>query len=51
MIELKSYHFLMSQLEQAAGIEPATSAWEANILPLNYACTLVYYISLFTKFQ
>ena len=25
-------------LEQAAGIEPVTSAWEADILPLNYAC-------------
>lgn len=27
-----------SQLEQATGIEPAWSAWEAEVLPLNYAC-------------
>ena len=25
-------------LEQATGIEPARSAWEAEVLPLNYAC-------------
>lgn len=25
-------------LEQATGIEPAWSAWEAEVLPLNYAC-------------
>ena len=26
-----------SELERAAGIEPVPSAWEAEILPLNYA--------------
>ena len=25
-------------MEQATGIEPAYSAWEADVLPLNYAC-------------
>ena len=25
-------------LEQVAGIEPATYAWEAHVLPLNYTC-------------
>ena len=30
-------------LEQATGIEPALSAWEAEVLPLNYACMLVDY--------
>lgn len=30
--------FLSFRLEQITGIEPATSAWEANILPLNYIC-------------
>ncbi len=25
-------------LEQATGIEPASQAWEARVLPLNYAC-------------
>jgi hypothetical protein len=24
-------------LERAAGIEPASSAWKAEVLPLNYA--------------
>ena len=27
-------------MEQIAGIEPAQSAWEADVLPLNYRCTL-----------
>lgn len=30
-------------LEQATGIEPAASAWEAEVLPLDYACGLLYY--------
>ena len=31
-------------LEQATGIEPAASAWEAEVLPLDYACehTILY---------
>lgn len=28
-------------LEQATGIEPALSAWEAEVLPLNYACVIL----------
>ena len=28
-------------LEQAMGIEPTTSAWEADVLPLNYACITI----------
>ena len=27
-------------MEQMTGIEPAYSAWEADILPLNYICTV-----------
>ena len=27
-----------SAMEQATGIEPASSAWEAEVLPLDYAC-------------
>ena len=27
-----------ASLEQATGIEPAASAWEAEVLPLDYAC-------------
>ena len=32
---LKSVSFF---LEQVKGIEPSCSAWEADILPLNYTC-------------
>ena len=33
-------------LEQMTGIEPAYSAWEADVLPLNYICVyLRYYYS------
>ena len=28
---------LVTVLERATGIEPAFSAWEADVLPLNYA--------------
>ncbi len=28
-------------MEQITGIEPASSAWEADILPLNYTCILL----------
>ena len=40
-----------SLLEQATGIEPATSAWEADVLPLNYACdaTIIYHFSSLVK--
>ena len=32
-------------MEQATGIEPASPAWEAGVLPLDYACvTLVLYM-------
>ena len=31
-------------LEQAMGIEPTTSAWEADVLPLNYACVRDFFI-------
>ncbi len=31
-------------LEQVAGIEPATSAWEADVLPLNYTCEYSFFI-------
>lgn len=30
-------------LEQMTGIEPAYSAWEADVLPLNYICTYPRY--------
>ena len=31
-------------LEHVTGIGPAYSAWEANVLPLNYTCEYLYYI-------
>ena len=30
-----------SDVEQVTGIEPACSAWEADILPLNYTCKVI----------
>ena len=32
-----SFENCRSFLERATGIEPASSAWEADILPMNYA--------------
>ena len=29
-------------LEQTAGIEPASAAWEAAVLPLHHACICPY---------
>tara|TARA_Y100001968_G_scaffold187902_1_gene172242 strand:- start:273 stop:398 length:126 start_codon:yes stop_codon:yes gene_type:complete len=30
---------MIIQMKRAAGIEPASSAWKAEVLPLNYART------------
>ena len=30
-------------MKQITGIEPASSAWEADVLPMNYICVLRYY--------
>lgn len=40
-------------LEQMTGIEPASSAWEAEVLPLNYICIilLIYYNKSCAIFQ
>lgn len=35
---------LLFILEQVKGIEPSCSAWEADILPLNYTCTSIAYL-------
>ncbi len=37
-------------MEQATGIEPASSAWEAEALPLNHACVYAYIIYQFFYF-
>lgn len=38
--------FTRSDVEQMKGIEPSYSAWEADVLPLNYARVfiLLYYL-------
>ncbi len=38
-------------MEQMTGIEPAWSAWEAEVLPLNYicACIIISHFSAFVK--
>ena len=36
-------------MEQKTGIEPAYSAWEADVLPLNYSRTSIFYHSGFVK--
>ena len=37
-----AFHFFSEgcffAMEQATGIEPASVAWEATVLPMNYAC-------------
>src|SRR4051794_10543235 len=33
---LEACHALTTELERVTGIEPALSAWEADVLPLNY---------------
>ena len=38
-------------MEQATGIEPAQSAWEAEVLPLNHACERWYYTASSDKCQ
>ena len=39
----KSHPKVAFLLEQMTGIEPAYSAWEADVLPLNYICTYPRY--------
>lgn len=31
---------MKNKREQTTGIEPASSAWEADILPMNYICVI-----------
>ena len=33
---------ILYKMEHATGIEPARLAWEAKVLPLNYAC--IYFV-------
>lgn len=41
--ELPQQHFI-AYFKQITGVEPASPAWEASILPMNYICmNLVYH--------
>lgn len=42
--------FNLTFVEQVRGIEPPCSAWEADILPLNYTCAYKYLILAETLF-
>jgi hypothetical protein len=33
-------------MERATGIEPALSAWEADVMPLHYAREWLYWVSI-----
>ncbi len=45
----KKHHKGVFPLERATGIEPARSAWEAEVLPLNYARVHSFYHKNITK--
>ncbi len=36
-------------MERAKGIEPSSQAWEARILPMNYARTIYLYYHIYTN--
>ncbi len=40
MLDYISNIWGLFQLEQVKGIEPSQSAWKAEVLPLNYTCTM-----------
>ena len=43
---------LLAFPKQITGIEPASSAWEADVLPMNYICKAIdkrYSITVFQK--
>ena len=39
--ELPQQLFVCRRMERAMGVEPTSKAWEAFILPMNYARTLI----------
>ena len=45
----ESRNLLSSMLERTTGIEPASSAWEADILPMNYVRKTNTIIYLFAE--
>ena len=38
-------------MKQMTGVEPASSAWEADILPMYYICVRSYSIMFFEKIK
>ena len=38
-------------VKQMTGIEPASPAWEAGVLPMNYICDRLYYSTYITAVQ
>ena len=45
------FHLTLFTLERAMGIEPTTQAWEARILPLNYARIQVVLYSFWLNYS
>ena len=45
------YTQLLSNLEQGTGIEPASSAWEADVLPMYEPCKWSYHTTLYRLLQ
>ena len=39
-------HVYVERVERATGIEPALSAWEADVMPFHYARRWVYWASI-----
>lgn len=35
----RKLHIACDDVEQVKGVEPSSSAWEADVLPMNYTCT------------
>ena len=45
MIVLKSLSLRLLPVKQITGIEPASPAWEAGVLPMNYICEQYFAVS------
>ena len=42
-------HYITNYMERAKGIEPSSQAWEARILPMNYARITCLFYHSFTR--
>ena len=50
-VECEIRQALLLDWKQITGIEPASSAWEADVLPMNYICTTLILYHVFWKIQ